>query len=189
MDSMTGEETDSPQAQRLYGRVGFADLVAETAHMTLAVFVQRNSQPFLAQLTESGTNQDPALRVGFQTLARNELTKEPMKAPFPLYAYRVRKRPGANTFGFITVGRARNNDIVIQDGLVSKFHASLSCDKNGWTISDSSKNGTWLDGELLPPGKPRPLPYLTVVNLGKAIVVALMKPEHIFQELVKARSL
>ena len=57
----------------------------------------------------------------------------------------------------ITVGRARNNDIVVPDGLVSKFHAFFrQLDDGDWGLADAgSANGTRLvELDLLPKGQP-----------------------------------
>jgi pSer/pThr/pTyr-binding forkhead associated (FHA) protein len=43
----------------------------------------------------------------------------------------------------ITVGRARNNDIVVPDALVSKLHAFFRCHDGQWSLEDAgSVNGT-----------------------------------------------
>lgn len=57
----------------------------------------------------------------------------------------------------ITVGRARNNDIVVPDALVSKFHAYFrQLDDGEWGLADAgSANGTKL-GELELPAKGQP---------------------------------
>ena len=57
----------------------------------------------------------------------------------------------------ITIGRAKNNDIVIPDALVSKFHAFFrQLDDGEWGIADAgSANGTKLgDVDLPPKGQP-----------------------------------
>ncbi len=57
----------------------------------------------------------------------------------------------------ITVGRARNNDIVVADALVSKFHAFFRQLEDGhWALADAgSANGTKIgDVELPPKGQP-----------------------------------
>ncbi len=57
----------------------------------------------------------------------------------------------------ITVGRARNNDIVVPDALVSKFHAFFrQLDDGDWGLADAgSANGTRLgDVELPSKGQP-----------------------------------
>lgn len=52
----------------------------------------------------------------------------------------------------ITVGRVESNDIVVDDGSVSRFHAWLQHDERTkeWSLTDAeSKNGTWVDGVQL----------------------------------------
>jgi pSer/pThr/pTyr-binding forkhead associated (FHA) protein len=56
----------------------------------------------------------------------------------------------------VTVGRARNNDIVVPDALVSKFHAFFRQLDGEWALADAgSANGTRIgDVELVPKGAP-----------------------------------
>ena len=52
----------------------------------------------------------------------------------------------------VTVGRVESNDIVVDDGSVSRFHAWLQRDERtkDWSLTDAeSKNGTWVDGVQL----------------------------------------
>ncbi|HEY1086116.1 MAG TPA: FHA domain-containing protein [Archangium sp.] len=54
----------------------------------------------------------------------------------------------------ITIGRVESNDIVLDDGSVSRFHAWLQLDERTqlWSLTDAeSKNGTWVDGTQLAP--------------------------------------
>lgn len=52
----------------------------------------------------------------------------------------------------ITVGRTRNNDIVVSDVLVSKFHAFFRAVGDGWELADAgSQNGTRVAGVALVP--------------------------------------
>jgi len=59
----------------------------------------------------------------------------------------------------ITVGRAGNNDIVVPDALVSKFHAVFRVSDGKWGLVDlGSANGTRIgDTPLAPKGAPHPL--------------------------------
>ena len=52
----------------------------------------------------------------------------------------------------VTVGRVESNDIVVDDGSVSRFHAWLQRDERtkDWSLTDAeSKNGTWVDNVQL----------------------------------------
>ncbi len=52
----------------------------------------------------------------------------------------------------VTIGRVESNDVVVDDGSVSRFHAWLQQDERShqWSLTDAeSKNGTWVDGVLV----------------------------------------
>lgn len=70
----------------------------------------------------------------------------------------------------VTVGRTSNNDVVLDDASVSRFHAWFERQADGtWLVADAgSKNGTSLHGAPLAPKKAVPLPNgakLTIGNL------------------------
>ncbi|WP_300456191.1 phospholipase D-like domain-containing protein [Accumulibacter sp.] len=49
--------------------------------------------------------------------------------------------------GVTTIGRAQENDVVIRDALVSRYHARITCDALSCRITDlASGNGTFLNG-------------------------------------------
>lgn len=57
----------------------------------------------------------------------------------------------------VSIGRTPNNDIVIDDGSVSRFHAVLKHDERSgeWSLADAnSSNGTFVRGERLKPETP-----------------------------------
>jgi hypothetical protein len=72
---------------------------------------------------------------------------------YPPSPYLVMMR-GAQPFRFfplnksmITIGRAPNNDIVIMDRSVSRYHARLLFQNGQWLIEDlGSDNGVWING-------------------------------------------
>ena len=51
----------------------------------------------------------------------------------------------------VTLGRARNSDVVLRHESVSKFHAWFARDEqNAYFVADaSSRNGTWRNGVVL----------------------------------------
>lgn len=66
-----------------------------------------------------------------------------------------------------TVGKSKQNDVVIDDDSVSTRHARLDLEVDGWTITDlASANGTYLDGARLSPNVPTPLAAGTSVRFG-----------------------
>lgn len=70
----------------------------------------------------------------------------------PVTIAQIKKRPGANAFTMITVGRAKNNDIVIPASMVSKFHAYFLKTPGGVTVTDAgSSNGTSVKTRTLEP--------------------------------------
>ena len=75
-------------------------------------------------------------------------------------ALEVVKKPASNPFAFgITVGHAENNDIVLPDRSVSRFHAWFQPTEEGLALADAeSRNGTFVNGERLDPKVPLLLP-------------------------------
>lgn len=49
--------------------------------------------------------------------------------------------------GSLSIGRSLNNDVVLQDPLISKTHALLNATSQGWTLTDRSRNGTRVNGQ------------------------------------------
>lgn len=67
----------------------------------------------------------------------------------------------------LTIGRARDRDITIDDNRVSRSHARIEPRNGGWTVVDEgSANGTRLRGDELPPQQPRPLRAGDLLGIG-----------------------
>jgi hypothetical protein len=63
--------------------------------------------------------------------------------------YPLAKKPGAAFPDRITIGRTSNNDVVIADHSVSRFHAYVR-HTTDWVVADAgSKNGTWIGDMVL----------------------------------------
>lgn len=91
----------------------------------------------------------------------------------------LRKRSGANSFtSMVTVGRAGNNDVVIQGEGVSKFHAYFMRVRSDWTLVDAGSSlGTFVEGHELEPRKERaPMTSGTRIRLGNAILGRYLDP-------------
>ena len=67
----------------------------------------------------------------------------------------------------LSLGRGTANQVILQDPKVSSQHAELSLGRDGWLVSDqNSSNGTFLDGQQLPPGTHVPLQPGQTVTIG-----------------------
>ena len=117
----------------------------------------------------AGTMSGPTL--AFETRTENELPRRNSRpaprfgaAELDIYLARgshfvapLRKRPEAGkAFSErVSIGRARNNDVVLRHESVSKFHTWFKRDEDGaWLVGDaSSRNGTRLSGVELAPNR------------------------------------
>lgn len=75
----------------------------------------------------------------------------------------------------VSLGRARNNDIVLLDGSVSKLHAHFTLESSGSvTITDAgSRNGTKVNKRRLNNGEPTLLKSGDSVSVGRIEMVFL----------------
>ncbi len=83
--------------------------------------------------------------------------------------FEVKKQPGKpNPFSFgVTIGRIDSNDVAIEDGSVSRFHAWLAQADRGWVVCDAeSSNGTWLRDQKLAPNVKTPLDDGSLLRFG-----------------------
>ncbi len=84
----------------------------------------------------------------------------------------------------ISVGRARNNDVVLRDASVSKFHAWFECDEeDGYYLGDArSKNTTTVNGQLVTGPDLCPLRPGDEIRFGS--VEAVLCPPEILWEAI-----
>lgn len=95
----------------------------------------------------------------------------------------VRKRPDANAFGMmITIGRATNNDLVIEHQKISKFHAYFRQIGSDWRICDAnSRNGTEVGEQEVEPGQDGlPIYSGSRIRLGKAVSLVFLAPPELY---------
>lgn len=88
----------------------------------------------------------------------------------------------------VTIGRAAENDLSIDDLGVSRRHARVRREPDGGVVvlDRASLNGTWLDGERLPAHEPVPVTRgLAIVRFGPAARLALMD-EPAFEDYLRA---
>ncbi|WP_428262938.1 FHA domain-containing protein [Haliangium sp.] len=103
-----------------------------------------------------------------------------------LDVFPLAKKPGAPFADMITVGRTSNNDVVLKDVTVSRFHAFFRERDGVWYVCDAgSKNGTMLRGAPLPARKETELTSGDVVRIGD-IVTTFYTAEDLFEVLCAA---
>jgi pSer/pThr/pTyr-binding forkhead associated (FHA) protein len=75
---------------------------------------------------------------------------------YPIGSMRGRsrdKQPGETER--LSIGRGRENEITVEDDMVSKRHAALVLRDGSWSlVDDGSSNGTFVDGQKLERGRP-----------------------------------
>jgi hypothetical protein len=124
------------------------DWVSRWDQLGPEAFANSHNSPFLLRLSRS---EDEAGSTGedkrFLTMAVGKSTQT-RADPLELPVYEVKKAEG-NVFGMmITIGRAANNDLVVDASSVSKFHAYLEQKGEGWAVRDAnSSNGTFANGK------------------------------------------
>src|SRR5438309_736059 len=80
------------------------------------------------------------------------------------YELRVALEPSA---GIVRLGRAADNDAIIANQRVSRYHAQLRWVESTWLVYDlDSTNGTWVDEQRVFPSQPRALALGGVLRLG-----------------------
>jgi hypothetical protein len=98
----------------------------------------------------------------------------------------LRKRRGAGSLSAerITVGRALNQDIVLREGSVSKFHGWIEMDEvRGVHVADAgSRNGTRVNDVRLPPRELREVQPGEVVRFG-SVKTLIVTPETFLETL------
>jgi hypothetical protein len=81
-------------------------------------------------------------------------------------ALQVSPRPGRTPAQGIRLGRGPDNDLVVDDGTLSRTHLLLCAGEAGWTVQDlRSSNGTRVDG-LPVNGAPVPVEPGSVIEAG-----------------------
>ena len=80
--------------------------------------------------------------------------------------------------GLNTVGRKEGSDIVLRDGSMSRHHAELHWDGHRCVVVDlDSTNGTFLNGQWLPPGQPQTVPPGAYLSFGPTMTVTLVSDQ------------
>jgi FHA domain len=118
------------------------------------------------------------------TIDLNPATGERMRVPAGhRLVLPVRKIQGSFP-SMITVGRTKNNDVVLADPRVSKFHAYFRVHDGAWELADAgSVNGTRIgDLVLAPKGSPQPVHFGDRITFGE-LALTFLDPTTAWQTL------
>lgn len=77
--------------------------------------------------------------------------------------------------GELSIGRADDNELVLQDTFASQHHARLGVEHAGgadrvWVMDLGSTNGTLVDGQSLPAQARRPLRAGSLIQIGDTVL-------------------
>lgn len=155
-------------------------LAAEIGEMDRGQFLADYPYHFLIQEShlESSSGQP-----GFFTL------KSPLESAQPCdllstSIYILKKKRGELFQDMITVGRAANNDVVLDYSCVSKFHACFTKVDSNWSVTDSgSTNGTYLEKEELEARSPKPLSPDMELSFSKKLSFRFVDASRLFNYL------
>lgn len=96
-------------------------------------------------------------------------------------ALALAERPGSAQ---VTVGRGSDCDVPVNDGTLSLLHLVFMRSSDGlWTVRDAnSRNGTFVGGRRLEPGKPAVLQDSDQIRAAQ-VVFTYATPQHLFSRL------
>ena len=123
-----------------------------------------------------------------RTLVTNDSRPTTELPPSRYLVFPVRKTERSLIARFYAVGQTRNNDIVIRDVSVSKFHAFFEDDgQGGFLLQDArSTNGTFVNGKRVPrQGQGAPVPVSSGDQIRFGDVVLSFVDAESFRELLK----
>lgn len=171
------------------------EFVMPVKQMAQDDFVERHASPFLVwcRAEDDSVNQawtfktqtvpqDRAVLVRF--LSEEGLRLSPEVASYE--AYPIQKTQANPWRDRISIGRARNNDIVLLDNSISKLHAHLMVGtSNGTTITDAgSRNGTQVGQRLLQAQEPCSLNSGDTLLLGR-LEMLFLTPRGMYDFIAK----
>ena len=75
----------------------------------------------------------------------------------------------------LTIGRAKENDFVIDDSMVSRFHLEVQQIRGSYFVKDrGSSNGTYLNGKLISPDKYIKINSGDSIRLGNRVEMTMV---------------
>lgn len=166
--------------------ISFQSFVRSHRGESRAAFVAGIREPHLALWTPLDDESDERPTAQFLTLSHAPQAGDATSDhDAPRAVLPVAKRTGSNAFTLmITIGRAPNNDLVLPDRRVSKFHAYFRRVGDAWTVSDAnSTNGTMVDGVPVPPERGLTLRSGARIILGGAVHLEFLEADDLYDRL------
>jgi hypothetical protein len=173
--------------------ISFSEFAKAHKGESRAEFTASVRHPHLVLWTELNDESDERPTAQFLTMrhpTRPEVVPQAGDADRPLAVLPVKKREGSNAFTLmVTIGRAPNNDVVLADRRVSKFHAYVRRVGSAWTISDAnSTNGTKVDEVPVPAERSITLRSGARIVLGGSVTLEFLEGDDMFERLETTRS-
>jgi len=144
----------SPVNQKEVARgsgVPVRDLRADARSLARSEFEERHGRAFLLLSAADLSTPRPTITEVRLDGDPGAPTRTDSTANLSLVVYALR-RNGRSAGHLITLGRAPDNDVVVPDVSISRFHAFVKRDANGrWMMQDAgSTNGTTVNGSSVP---------------------------------------
>lgn len=132
------------------------EITREVSENSRAEFIASHRSHYLLLARDTSGSEQWSFKTKPVALDEKDQAAEPPKQAREFYVFALFKTIDNTWRERISVGRARNNDIVIPDNSVSKLHAYFICKDDGAVeITDAgSRNGTRHQGQALHGEKP-----------------------------------
>ncbi|MBI4510417.1 MAG: FHA domain-containing protein [Deltaproteobacteria bacterium] len=129
------------------------DFYEDGKKLSVVKFQERHGEAFLLHRSDGGSLRPPQGPQRTVAADGSQLPGNPgggMKTSYVVFPV---KQTGRSMFAqLISVGRTKNNDVIISDVSISKFHAFFKKGENGkFFVQDAgSRNGTFVNGKKVP---------------------------------------
>ena len=162
----------------------FVQSVAPAALVRLRPGAVGTAPPPLARPPSVAVDEDPSsVDAEVETFVGHGEGVPQRRRGRPLEIYPLVKKPSAPFTDMITIGRTPNNDVVLKDATVSRLHAFFRLREGKWYIGDGgSKNGTFLEGAVVPARRERELLAGQIVRIGE-LQLTFYTAEELFKML------
>lgn len=158
----------------------------------LLEFVRENPNGFFVEKTEEILDQDIVYQFGTSSLEDQDMGEESIESHvLEARVIEIRKKKADTPADQITIGRSADNDIVLYNKVVSKYHACLyipSIEEGCFLLDIGSKNGTFLNGNKLTPYKEYPLIEGDEISFGRMTKIVYFSPKAFHGFLSKLKS-